>query len=109
MAGTNTLTITDGTWDSDVLKADVPVLVDFWADGCPPCRMMSPSIDSVADEYAGKAKVGKLKTDENPAAAMRYRVRAVPTLLVFKGGDVVAQKVGALSKVELKRLLDQHL
>ena len=109
MPGLNILTITDSTWEAQVLKADVPVLVDFWADGCAPCRTMSPAIDALADEYAGKARIGKLKLEDNVETAMRYRVMAVPTLLVFKGGDVVAQKVGALGKTELKRLLDQHL
>ncbi len=109
MASNNTLTITDSTWEADVLQAGVPVLVDFWADGCAPCRAMSPSIDAVADEYAGRARVGKIKLEDNAGAAMRYRVRAVPTLLLFKGGEVVAQKVGALGKAELKKLLDGHL
>ncbi len=109
MAGQNTLTFNDGAWESDVLGSDVPVLVDFWAEWCGPCRMMGPTIDVVADEYHGKVKVGKLNVDDNGGTAMRYSVRSIPTLLVFKGGQVVAQKVGAVGKVELKELLDAHL
>ena len=109
MAGQNTLTFNDGAWESDVLGAEVPVLVDFWAEWCGPCRMMSPTIDAVADEYHGKVKVGKLNVDENGGTAMRYNIRGIPTLLVFKGGQVVAQKVGAVGKSDLKQLLDAHL
>ncbi len=109
MAGNNTLTFTDQTWDSEVLNSDQPVLVDFWAEWCGPCRMMSPTIDSVADDYTGKAKVGKLNVDENGGTAMRYGIRGIPTILVFKGGEVVAQKVGALGKSDVQKLIDAHL
>lgn len=109
MAGQNTLTFTDGAWDTDVLNSEVPVLVDFWAEWCGPCRMMSPTIDAVAEEYTGKVKVGKLNVDENGGTAMRYNIRGIPTLLVFKGGQVVAQKVGAVGKADVKQLLDAHL
>ena len=109
MAGTNTLTFTDQTWNTDVLGSDQPVLVDFWAEWCGPCRMMTPTIDAVAEEYAGKAKVGKLNVDENGATGMRYRVMSIPTILVFKDGQVVAQKIGAIGKSEVKALLDAHL
>ena len=85
MASENVLTFTDSSFDSDVLKADVPVLVDFWAEWCGPCRMMSPTIDAIASDYAGKVKVGKLNVDENGGTAMRYNIRGIPTLLVFKG------------------------
>ena len=109
MAGTNTLTFTDQTWDNEVLGSDQPVLVDFWAEWCGPCRMMSPTIDAVATDYAGKAKVGKLNVDENGGTAMRYGIRGIPTILVFKGGEVVAQKVGAVGKTDVQALIDAHL
>jgi thioredoxin 1 len=91
MAGDNTLTFDDQAFDRDVLNSEVPVLVDFWAPWCGPCRAMSPTVDAIAAEYAGKIKVGKLNTDENQETAMRYRVASIPTLLLFKGGQVVDQ------------------
>jgi thioredoxin 1 len=109
MAGNNTLTFTDGAWDAEVLQSDKPVLVDFWAEWCGPCRMMSPTIDALADDYAGRVAIGKLNVDENGSAAMRYGVRGIPTLLLFKGGQVVAQKVGATSKTDLQNLIDSNL
>jgi thioredoxin 1 len=109
MAGQNTLTFTDASWETDVLQSDKPVLVDFWAEWCGPCRMMTPTIDAIAEEYNGKAKVGKLNVDENGGTAMRYSIRGIPTLLVFKGGQVVAQKVGAVGKTDVQALIDQHL
>jgi len=109
MAGANTLTFTDAGWESEVLNSDKPVLVDFWAEWCGPCRMMSPTIDAIADEYAGRVKVGKLNVDENGNTAMRYNVRGIPTLLVFKGGQVVDQRVGAMGKRDLASVLDAHL
>ena len=109
MAGINTVTFTDGAWDAEVLQSDKPVLVDFWAEWCGPCRMMSPTIDALADDYSGRVTIGKLNVDENGAAAMRYGVRGIPTLLLFKGGQVVAQKVGATSKTELQQLIDANL
>ena len=109
MARQNTLTFTDQSWEADVLNSDVPVLVDFWAEWCGPCRMMSPTIDTIATEYSGKAKVGKLNVDENGGTAMRYNIRGIPTLLVFKGGQVVAQKVGAVGKSEVAALLDAQI
>ena len=109
MAGDNTLNFTDTAFDQDVLNSEVPVLVDFWAPWCGPCRAMSPAVDAVADEYAGKLKVGKLNTDDNPGTAMRYQIRGIPTLLLFKGGKVVDQRVGAMGKPDLKKMLDPHL
>jgi len=109
MAGQNTLTFTDASWDGDVLTSQVPVLVDFWAEWCGPCKMMTPTIDAVADEYAGKAKVGKLNVDENGNTAMRYGIRGIPTILVFKGGQVVAQKVGAIGKSDVAAMLDANI
>ena len=104
MAGQNTLTFTDASFDKDI-----PVLVDFWAEGCPPCRKIAPTIDLVASEYAGKAKVGKLDTVSNGNTAMRYRIQSIPTLLLFKGGKVVAESLGAISKTEAHVMLDAHL
>src|SRR5712691_931394 len=95
MAGDNTLVFTDAAFDQEVLKSSEPVLVDFWAEWCGPCKMMAPTIDQIAVEYAGKAKVGKLDVDSNVQTAGRYQIRGIPTLLVFKGGKVVDQKVGA--------------
>jgi thioredoxin 1 len=108
MAGLDTLTLNDATFDNDVLKSEVPVLVDFWAEWCGPCRMMGPTIDAIASDYAGKVKVGKLNVDDNGGTAMRYGIRGIPTLLLFKGGQVVEQRVGAVGKSEVQKMLDSH-
>jgi thioredoxin 1 len=109
MAGESTATFLDATFDRDVLRSEVPVLVDFWAEWCPPCRRMGPTIDVVASEYAGKVKVGKLDVDSNGGTAMRYNVRGIPTLLLFKGGSVVEQRLGAVGKAEVQKMLDAHV
>ncbi len=109
MAGQNTLTFSDSTFDKDVLNSEVPVLVDFWAEWCGTCRMMAPTIDTVANEYAGKLKVGKLDVDSNGNTAMRYQIRGIPTLLLFKGGKVVEQRVGAIGKSDLLKMLEAHV
>ena len=109
MAGDNTLVFTDAAFDQEVLTSSQPVLVDFWAEWCGPCRMMTPTIDALATDYAGKVKIGKLNVDENPATAMRYQVRGIPTLLLFKGGRIVDQKVGAAPRTDVQRMIDAHV
>ena len=109
MAGQNTLTFTDASFDQDVLQSKVPVLVDFWAEWCNPCRQMAPTIDLVATEYAGKLKVGKLDIDANENTAMRYSIRGIPTLLLFKDGQIVEQKMGVISKDRLQMMVDSHV
>jgi thioredoxin 1 len=109
MAGQKTLEFNDATFSQDVLESNVPVLVDFWAEWCGPCRMMTPTIDAVAEEYDGKAKVGKLNVDFNSQTAAKYQIRGIPALLVFKGGQVVDMRVGALGKTDVQKLLDTHV
>jgi thioredoxin 1 len=109
MAGQNTLNFSDAAFDAEVLQADKPVLVDFWAEWCGPCRMLAPTIDAIADEYQGKIKVGKLNVDENNQTAFRYQVRGIPAILLFKGGKVVDQRVGAVPKSELTKMIEAHV
>jgi len=109
MAGMNTLTFTDQNFEQEVLKSDKPVVVDFWAVWCAPCRMVAPTVEAIAEEYLGRAKVGKLNVDENQAVTSRYNVRGIPTLLVFKNGQVQEQIVGATSKDNIVKLIEKHL
>ena len=109
MAGPNTLTFSDVTFDKDVLSSEVPVLVDFWAEWCGPCRVMEPTIDAIATAYSGRVKVGKLNVDDNGGTAMRYNIRGIPTLLLFKGGQIVEQRVGIVGKSELQKMLEAQL
>ncbi|MES2617547.1 MAG: thioredoxin [Bacteroidota bacterium] len=89
---------TDASWETEVLQSDKPVLVDFWAEWCGPCRMIGPLVEELATEYEGKALIGKLNVDENPGVASKYGIRSIPTILVFKGGEVVDKIVGAVPK-----------
>ena len=109
MADSHTLTFTDLDFDAEVLQADQPVLVDFWATWCGPCRQMAPVIDSLAERYAGKVKIGKLDVDHNPQAAQRFNVRGIPTMLLFKAGQPVEQIVGAVPESKLSKTLDNHV
>lgn len=109
MAGNNTLEFSDQNFEQDVLKSSQPVLVDFWATWCGPCRMMAPTVDAIASEYAGRAKVGKLNVDENMSVTSRYGIRSIPTLLLFKAGQIQEQVVGTAPKEALNRMLDKHL
>jgi thioredoxin 1 len=109
MAGQNVKTFTDASFDQDVLRSSVPVLVDFWAEWCGPCRMMAPTIDVIAADYAGRATVGKVDVDSNGDTATRYNIRGIPTLLLFKDGRVVEQRVGAVGKSDVQKMLDAHV
>jgi thioredoxin 1 len=102
-------TFTDNNFDETVLKSGAPVLVDFWAEWCGPCKRLGPTVDALANEYAGKVTVGKLNVDENPTVSFKYNVRGIPTLLLFKGGQIVESVVGLASKEDLKALFDKHL
>ncbi|MRI33270.1 thiol reductase thioredoxin [Endozoicomonas sp. OPT23] len=101
--------VTDASFDEDVLKAEGPVLVDYWAEWCGPCKMIAPVLDEISKDYAGKLKICKLNIDENEATAPKYGVRGIPTLMLFKNGNVEATKVGALSKSQLTAFLDSNL
>jgi len=105
----NVAEFNDASFETDVLKSDTPVLVDFWAPWCGPCRQLAPHVEAVAGELAGKLKVGKLNVDDNVRTAGAYQVQGIPTLLLFKGGKVEEQIVGYVSKDALRRSLDKHL
>ncbi|NUY55417.1 MULTISPECIES: thioredoxin TrxA [Salinivibrio] len=101
--------LTDDSFEADVLKAAGPVLVDFWAEWCGPCKMIAPILDEIAEEYAGKVTIGKLNIDQNAGTPPKFGIRGIPTLLLFKDGSVAATKVGAVSKTQLKEFLDANL
>jgi thioredoxin 1 len=101
--------VTDDSFEQEVLKSSSPVLVDYWADWCGPCKMIAPVLDEIAEEYDGKLRVAKLNIDENPGTPPRYGIRGIPTLMLFKDGEVEATKVGAVSKSQLTAFIDSNL
>jgi thioredoxin 1 len=103
------IAVSDSSFETDVLKSSTLVLVDFWAEWCGPCKMLAPILESVVDDYAGKVKIVKLNVDENPETAPKFGIRGIPTLILFKNGEVLATKVGALSKSQLTDFLDGQL
>jgi thioredoxin len=109
MASNSIMEVNDSNFDQDVLKSDKPVLIDFWAAWCGPCRALAPIVDELATAYEGKVKVAKMDVDRNSATPMRYGVRGIPTLLVFKGGQVKEQIVGYVPKEQIQKAIDKHL
>jgi thioredoxin len=101
--------VSDGNFESEVLGSSAPVLVDYWAEWCGPCRMIAPLLDESAEKYAGRLQVAKLNIDQNPQMPSKYHVRGIPTLMLFKDGQVVATQVGAVSKAQLSAFIDKHL
>ena len=101
--------VTDDSFESEVLKSEVPVLVDYWAEWCGPCKAIAPLLDDIAREYSGKIKVAKVNVDENQQTPQKYGIRGIPTLMLFKGGNIEATKVGALSKSQLAAFLDSNI
>jgi thioredoxin 1 len=109
MSSTQITHTSDAAFETDVLKSDTPVLVDFWAEWCGPCKMIAPILEEAAGHYEGRIRIAKLNVDENSASAARFNIRSIPTLLLFKNGKVVAQKVGAVSQSHLRAFLDGQL
>ena len=103
------VTLTKETFDQEVLQSDIPVLVDFWADWCVPCKMIAPILDEIAEDYDGKLKVGKFNVDEGAEIAAQYNVVSIPTLLLFKNGEIVEQKIGAGAKKDFEAMFKDHL
>jgi thioredoxin 1 len=109
MASEKIQTLTDANFDHTVNQSAQPILVDFWAEWCGPCRRLAPTVDELATDYDGKVVFAKMNVDENPATPMRFSIRGIPTLLLFKGGQIVEQVVGLADKGTLKRLIDKHV
>ena len=109
MAADNVQTFTDGNFDETVIQAGELVLVDFWAEWCGPCKRLAPTVDALATDYTGKLTVGKLNVDDNPTTAIKFQIRGIPALLLFKGGQVVESVVGLVPKEDLKKVIDKHL
>jgi thioredoxin 1 len=109
MASANIKELTDANFETEVLKSDVPTLVDFWAVWCGPCKQIAPTVDALADEYKGRVKVAKMDVDHHQIVPQNYQIRSIPTLLVFKGGKVVGQLVGAATRAKIEAELQKHL
>ena len=109
MSSENVLELTDGNFEAEVLDSDVPVLVDFWAEWCMPCKMISPTIHELADEYAGKVKVGQVDTDSNRDVSLKFNISAIPTLILFKSGQMAKKLVGLQQKTDIKAAIDEVL
>ena len=105
----NIVNVTDGSFEAEVLQSDAPVLVDYWAEWCGPCKMISPILDEISNEYEGKLKIVKINIDENSETPPKYGIRGIPTLMLFKNGNVEATKVGSLSKSQLTAFLDSNI
>jgi thioredoxin 1 len=105
----NIVELTDANWESEVINSSVPVLVDFWAPWCGPCRIIAPVVEKLASEFAGQIKVGKLNTDDNPGVSMRYGIRAIPTIMMFKNGEVVDTRVGVQPEDSLRKMIKNNL
>ncbi|MGB1447989.1 MAG: thioredoxin TrxA [Arenicellales bacterium] len=105
----NIIHVSDDSFEQEVLQSEMPVLIDYWAEWCGPCKMIAPVLDEVASEYADKVRVAKLNIDENPATPPKYGIRGIPTLMLFKNGEVEATKVGAVSKAQLTAFLDENI
>ena len=105
----NIVHITDDSFEEQVLQSQTPVLVDYWAEWCGPCKMIAPALDQIAQEYAGRLKIAKLNIDENQATPPKYGIRGIPTLMIFKNGNLEATKVGALSKTQLAAFIDSNI
>lgn len=105
----HTVKVTDDSFEQEVLSSETPVLVDYWAEWCGPCKMIAPVLDELADEYDGKLKVAKLNIDENPNTPPKYGIRGIPTLMLFKNGEIEDTKVGSLSKTQLAEFLNSHI
>jgi len=105
----NIINVTDATFEQEVLSSEIPVLLDYWAEWCGPCKMIAPILNDIADEYSGKIKVAKLNIDENPGTPAKFGVRGIPTLMIFKSGSIEATKVGAMSKSQLSAFIDSTI
>ena len=109
MSSNKVVVITDAEFDSSVLQSEKPVILDFWAEWCQPCKVLAPTVEEIAGEYENIIKVGKLNVDDNPTTATKYGIRGIPTLLFFKGGKVIQQVTGVKSKAEIKKIIDENL
>ncbi|MFY0650208.1 MAG: thioredoxin TrxA [Betaproteobacteria bacterium] len=105
----NIINVTDSNFEEEVLSSEIPVLLDYWAEWCGPCKMIAPILNDIADEYSGKIKIAKLNIDENPGTPAKFGVRGIPTLMIFKSGSIEATKVGAMSKSQLSAFIDSTI